>query len=109
MIKKDAEIEEFDSFLAGLLLTKTEIDCLEFSRLQVDFENYYNVYLFDNQDVCLPVILKDDKLTLEKLYDDYILVNNKEVKVQDYLYSLTSERVREYFKLNNLSIKKVLV
>lgn len=109
MIKEDTQDELFESFIAGILLTRIEIPYLELCKLQCEFENYYGISLDDSQDIYLPIAFRDRSIALDKSYDEYIEVNKKRVKVSDYLYSITSAKVREYFKLDPVVVKRTLI
>ena len=104
------DIESFNSFLAGVLLTKKRIGNLEFANLMCEFENSYNVCIASSDDVEIPVYLDDKSISIHNDYEDIVIIGNKSMTVYDYLYSLTSLRVRNYFNLKNekmVNVKEV--
>ena len=86
------------SFLAGILFCKNSIDFMnEYFKLQEDFERKYKVSIIGQEDLAVNVIVEG---TIIRLVDDYnkiISVNKKFMSVRNYLYSLTTPEVREYF------------
>ena len=96
----------FNSFLAGVLLTRTKISNFIFFNLLNSFEKTYNVSVISEGNLCdeesdiyLPIYLDDTSIVLRKNYDDILTINGKRMTVKDYLYGLTCPEVREYFNI----------
>lgn len=90
--------EPFNSFLAGLFLTRRNICNLELFQLMNDFENKYGVFIDGEQfDLSLDIGSSDIKLIEE--YDDIIILNKTKITVKDYLFNIASDRVKEFFDL----------
>lgn len=105
------EEESFNSFLAGVLLKEKKIDELEFCKLMGSFERKYKVDINGvGNEFYLPIYLEGNEIRLLKNYDDVILINGKNITVKNYLYSVTSSRVREFFELpsfnEEIAVKK---
>lgn len=97
--------EYFNSFLAGVLLTKKSISNFEFFNLMQAFENNYNVdVISDSNDLNVSIYLDDTRIKLNNSFGDTIFINGKKVFVNDYLYSFTTPRVREFFNIPNLDV-----
>jgi len=95
----------FNSFLAGVLLTKKCIDNFVFFNMMDTFERHYNVdVISDNSDLCVSIYLDDIKIKLNSEYSDVILVNSKKILVSDYLYSFTTPIVREFFNIPDIEL-----
>lgn len=102
--------ESFNSFFAGVLLTRKKISNFDFCDLLNKFENYYNVCIISKEgdaDICLSIYFDDNCITLINNYDEFITVNGREMTVASYLYSITSSRVREFFCLIPLEEKVI--
>lgn len=110
MIPQDCDLkyeESFNSFLAGLLLTRNHVNNFTFFHLLNSFQNRYNVTVVSlGNDINVPIYLNDDEITLHMSLDDEILVNGKSISVRSYLYSFTTPRIREFFKIDNLKESK---
>lgn len=92
--------ESFNSFLAGIFLTRRSINNFEFFSCMNSFINLYNVDIASiGNDICVPIYFDDKEIKMIKNIDDIICVNNKNITVREYLYSLTTVRVREFFKI----------
>lgn len=96
--------ESFTSFLAGFLLTKKTIGISEFNDVKNDFENLYNIWVSGDSEITkINIYIESHCIYILENLDDIILVNGKKKTTFEYLYSLTSPRVRDYFKLYNLN------
>ena len=96
--------ESFTSFLAGFLLTKKTIGISEFNDVKNDFENLYNIWVSGDSEINkINIYIEPHCIYILENLDDIILVNGKKKTTFEYLYSLTSPRVRDYFKLYNLN------
>lgn len=93
----------FSSFLAGALLVNKNICILDLIKYMNDFCNKYDVYVSDrkngNNGLDMLINITDNFIDLKYDYESYILLDGKNVLVSDYLYSLTSFEVREYFNI----------
>lgn len=100
-MNSDDKMVSFFSFLAGFFLLRRSSTCGELSYLMNDFTNRFNIYIDDdNDDLYLfnrLVCFKDKDINLRYDYDDIININGNTYRVNDYLYSLTTDEVREYF------------
>lgn len=95
--------ESFNSFLAGVLLTKKSINNFEFFNLMQTFESVYNVdVISDSSDLNVSIYLDDEKIKLKNSFSDIIFVDGKKVFVNDYLYGFTTPRVRNFFNIPDL-------
>lgn len=92
--------ESFNSFLAGVFLTRRSINNFEFFSYMNSFVNLYNVDIASiGNDICVPIYFDDIEIKMIKNMDDVICINNRNITVREYLYSLTTARVREFFKI----------
>ena len=91
--------ESFNSFLAGMLLTKNRISNFAFFERLNYFQNVYSVDIISRgDDIRLPYIyLDDNEIKLLKSLDEDFLIDNKRINIRNYLYSFTTPRVREFF------------
>ena len=91
----------FSSFLAGVLLIRSEIGYGEVSWLLNDFSNKLNVYVDDEKEDNSVInnfaLFTDKYICLKNNYDEFVSFNNHYIKVNDYLYGLTTGDVRSYF------------
>jgi len=95
--------ESFNSFLAGVFLTRNCINNFEFFNLMSMFEEKYNVDIIsDDKDLCVSIYLDDIKMKLRNELSDVITINNKQITVYDYLYSFTSLNVRSFFNIPDI-------
>lgn len=95
--------ESFNSFLAGVFLTRNCINNFEFFNLMSTFEERYNVDIIsDDKDLCVSIYLDDVKMKLRNGLSDVITINNREITVYDYLYSFTSLNVRSFFNIPDI-------
>ena len=108
----DDKVVSFFSFLACFFLVRRSSTCSELSYLMNDFTNRFNIYIDDDNDDLYffnrLVCFKDKDINLRYDYDDIININGNIYKVNDYLYSLTTSEVRDYFVIlyeNNIKIK----
>lgn len=95
--------ESFNSFLAGVLLTRQKISNFEFCDLMSRFEAIYNVTVVSsegNSDIRLSIYLDDNNITLVDDYDSIVIVDGWKMTVSNYLYSITSPRVREFLGIS---------
>ena len=100
--------ESFNSFLAGIFLTKKGIDNFEFCNYMNSFSNIYNVEIVSvGNDICIPIYFGDVEIKLSKNMDEVISVNGRNITVGEYLYSLTTTRVREFFGIPDIKNKHV--
>lgn len=94
--------ESFNSFLAGVLLTRKKIDNYSFFQLMNKLQNEYDITIVsDATDIKLFLYFSDNDINMRNDYEDIIIVNNKKMTVKEYLYSFTTPRVREFFGLND--------
>lgn len=91
--------ESFISFLAGVLYTRKSINNYEFMRLMRGFEEKYNVSLVGYDNILILICSDDKRIYLKDDFDDRLLINGNLITVKDYLYSLTTDKVREYFDI----------
>lgn len=92
--------ESFNSFLAGIFLTRRSINNFELFSYMNSFVNLYNVDIASiGNDICIPIYFDDIEIKMIKNIDDVICVDNRNITVREYLYSLTTARVREFFKI----------
>lgn len=99
--------ESFNSFLAGVLLTKRKINNFEFFNLMNTFQNVYNVDIVSvGSEICVPIYFDDNEINLLKELDTEILVNGNNITIRDYLYSFTTSRVRDFFRIPDVIVKK---
>lgn len=93
--------ESFNSFLAGIFLTTECIKNLDFFEQLSEFENKYSVSIISGSgDIQIPIYFDDNFMQMHADYDDIININGLEMTVRDYLYSLTSFRVRNFFNIS---------
>lgn len=97
----------FSSFLAGVLLTRGSITYLEFSILEADFTNKYNVDYSENDfnyDKISNIFYIDKHgFHLKYNLNETVMVNKMIVNVYDYLYECTNQIVRDYFDIHEIS------
>lgn len=99
---KNEQLVSFNSFLAGFLLTKSEIDDFEFFKLLDIFENTYNITVIgEGEESYLPIYISNTKICLAKNYDDIIIVCGKKTTVKDYLYEVSTPKVLEFFNIQH--------
>ena len=91
--------EKFSSFVGGLFLTRRDISNFEFCELLNNFQDEYNVNIADD-DLLVEIELTNNAMFLIDDYDDVIVYNNKKMSVKEYLYTITSLNVRNFFGLN---------
>lgn len=92
--------ESFNSFLAGVFLTNRKISNFEFYNAMKRFEKIYDVIVIGaDDDIDLSVCLDDNNISLVNDYNDIIIVNDIKIRIEDYLYSFASPRVREFFNI----------
>lgn len=101
--------ESFNSFIAGLLLTKKTVCNLEFFELMNVFENKYAVCVV-GENFDLPLKINDSSMSLIQDYEEYIIFNNTRITVRDYLNNIASDRVKEFFGMlpKNKKLNKVI-
>lgn len=91
--------ESFNSFLAGILLTKNRISNFAFFERLNYFQNVYRVDIISSgDDIRLPYIyLDDNEIRLLRSLDEDFFIDGKRMNIRNYLYSFTTPRVREFF------------
>lgn len=99
------DIEDFNSFFAGVLLIKKEIYNLEFMNLCYKFEKEYNISISSLTPDLLSFLIFEDDEKIMLVYDYDRILNSSGETVQEYLYGLTSDRVREFFKIEDINIR----
>jgi len=110
--------ESFNSFLAGALLKKKKISNFDFCFEMNRFEELYNVSVIGLEgdgDIRLSIYFSDNDISLNNDYDSVVRIDGIDMTVNDYLYTFTTPRVREYFEIslrdnmekNNSIIKKI--
>ena len=111
-MNSDYKVVSFFSFLAGFFLVSRSSTCGELSYLMNDFTNRFNIYIDDDNDDLYffdkLVCFRDKDINLRYDYDDIVNINGNIYRVNDYLYSLTTKEVRDYFNIsykNNIKIK----
>ena len=101
--------ESFNSFLAGVFLTTEKINNFEFFNYMNEFSNMYNVDIVGiGNDICIPIYFDDNEIKITKSMEDIICVNHANITVREYLYSLTSNRVREFFNISDIQNKSLV-
>ena len=100
---KSIDSESFSSFLAGILLTRKRIKNFEFLTIMSDFERKYGVNIVGRNELNIRININNDSIYLPSNYDDFIIINKKKIYVKDYLYSSTSDRIREYFDIPTIT------
>lgn len=89
--------ESFNSFLAGVLLTRKFINNFEFFNLMNSFEEHYNITVVSKQpELAVSIYFSDNGIGINKNFGDRIIINNKYMTIDNYLYSFTTPRVREF-------------
>lgn len=103
--------ESFNSFLAGVLLTTSSIKALDFFKLMNVFEVEYDVTVvsFDtmcnDSDLCIPIYLDDNMIRLPMSIDNNVCVNGVMTTVRQYLLSVASPRIKEFFEIPDIKIE----
>jgi len=88
------------SFLAGIFFCKSEIEYLsEYVKLLTDFEEKYLLTITGQDDLQVKLVVEGTTIKLVDDYNKIINVNGKLMTVRSYLYSLTTDEVREYFQI----------
>lgn len=100
--------EEFNSFLAGVFLTTNNIENSRFLNFMCNFEKRYNTSIVGYDDFEISIYVNEGCLYMDASYDDIITINGIEMTVEKYLYSLTSERVRNFFTISSPSEEKTM-
>lgn len=99
--------ESFNSFLAGVLLTRRKINNFEFLTLMSVFEKTYNVSVVSlGGDIFVPIYFDDNGISLYKDMDDVISIKGESLTVRNYLYSFTTSRIREFFGIPELILEE---
>lgn len=98
--------ESFNSFLAGVLLVRRRIDNFSFFNLMNSFEINYNVDIVSiDNDIRVPIYLDDNEIRLLKDINDKIMIDGKCMTIKDYLYSVTTPRVRHFLDIPEIEEK----
>ncbi len=99
--------ESFNSFLAGVFLTRSRINNFDLFNLMYSFENAYNVSVVSlGGDICVPIHFIDNEIKLYKDINDVIVINGKNIIIRNYLYSFTTSRVRQYFGIPEIQLQE---
>ena len=100
--------ESFNSFLAGMLLTRNRISNLAFFERLNCFQNVYKVDVISSgEDIRLPYIyLDDNEIRLLKNIDEDFLIDGRSMNIRSYLYSFTTPRVRDFFGIPHVKIEE---
>ena len=86
----------FSSFLACALLKNRKVTYIDLTNYMCLFENNYNINIVDDNNMELyNIVCKDDDGFYLK--DDCSDIHNNSCTVDDYLYSMTNNTVREFF------------
>ena len=96
--------ESFNSFLAGLFLTRRNICNLELFQLMNEFENRYGVFI-NGERFDLSLDIGSNGIKLIEEYDDIIILKKTKITVKDYLFNIASDRVKEFFDLQSKTKK----
>ena len=103
------EFESFNAVLAGVLISKNLegdwriINAFDFFNILDSFEREYSVTVIsDYMDIKIPIHLDDNCICIKYSLKDFITIDNKKMTVGAYLYSFTTERVREFLNINKL-------
>lgn len=100
--------ESFNSFLAGMFLTRKSIKNFEFFNLMNSFSDNYGVEIVTvGNDIDVSLCFDNDTVKLLDDIDDVRIINNQQITIKEYLYSITSSRVREFFKISDAENKKI--
>ena len=76
----------FNSFLAGVLLTRRVVSFRELRDLENSFVNMYNVKISGLDNLIVRVVFEGENIRLVNDYNDVINVNGKLITVSDYLF-----------------------
>lgn len=98
--KNEYREEKFSSFLGGIFLTRKTISNFDFFNLLEKFQYKYSVYIID-EDLNIMLDISNNTISLIDDYDTPVVYNNKKMTVRDYLYTITSSNVREFFGLDS--------
>lgn len=95
--------ESFNSFLAGMLLTRNCVNNFDFFNSMNLFSNIYNVDIVSiGEEINIPIYLDDNEIKLLRNIRDIVIINGREMSIESYLYSFTTPRVREFFHIPDL-------
>ena len=103
------KVETISSFLAAALLSCNRVDCMSFSNDITFCEYNYGISFIEPDYDCdelQSIIMFDTDNSIKLTYDYDDIYLNRNTSVWEFLYSLTSEFSRNYFKINNSNIKK---
>lgn len=102
---QDEQTITMSSLLAGLFLASGSKE-VEFSTVANMVNVFFNKLGIDVEEtdedidkLYLIVKFDDKRIFLNYDFEDLIKINNKEIKIYDYLYNLTDEIVRNYFNI----------
>ncbi len=108
---KEFQDVTMSSLIAGYFLA-TGTKKIEFNTITILLNN---LYMYEDADVmetdddidklCMIILFDDTSVVLGYDFDAIININGTNITVYDYLYSLTNEWVRNYFKIDE-NIKK---
>ena len=95
-------------YLAGLLLTRNRISNFAFFERLNYFQHIYNVDITGyGEDIRLPYIyLDDNEIRLLASLDEDFYLDGKLVSIRSYLYSFTTPRVRDFFKIPHMQVEE---
>lgn len=100
-MKSDDKIIPFSNFAAGFFLVNRSSTCGMFSYSMNDFTDKFNIYISDDCDEFSSFInliyFTDKYISLKYDYDDIVNVDGYMSTTYNYLYSLTTVEVRNYF------------
>lgn len=98
----------FSSFLAGFLLVKGDISCLEISNEISRFQYSNDLIIvdpgFDFHKLKKLIVVDDFGIRLALDYDKEYIDNGSLILVKDYLYNLTTEEIRRHFNIEEKEI-----
>lgn len=101
--------ESFTSFLAGVLYTRRTITNFDFFELMNEFEKCYNVTIYSGDDIKIPIYLEDKGIRLQRDYSDIVVIDNNRITVKEYLYSLMTPNVQDFFRIPDVKQIQVKV
>lgn len=108
---QDVQSITMSSLLAGLFLASRnkEVSFTAIANLISEISNKFGIDVEEtDEDIDkLYLIVKFDnkKIFLNHDFDDLIKINNKEIMIYDYLYSLTDNLTRDYFGIDKCMLK----
>lgn len=103
----EQKYEEFNSFLAGVFLTRKRIKNFDFMLLMNEFEKKYASSILSlGEDIYLPIYFDNNEMVLYKDIGDTVLIDGKKSIIRDYLYSFTTPSVREFFGIPEINVEE---